>query len=402
VRVQQREHEAAELERARAAELEALQARVDADENAPAYDPTLDAAATSFADAAAAESAQSAPLSSFTISSALIPHFAYSKQGSFRLAQPGEDCAMTACAGGKLRSVRTRVMANAAFVGKQELVDEKENKAAAGGKKQKKKTYLHTAYGRFSPLDTLAHLALSHLHAPSAFAKAAAPAPGAGATTVTLDTLTSLTLPALVAPYQMAIVPVMSSEAGPTALGNMRDFHRQRQAASANAARNAAAHEASWTTARTLYADVMSLSQAPPSAEQQALGLESFPPLGGDVLLDDRTALPINARVQHLVSMGVPLLILVQPRALAAGQVSLVLNKPGISMQPRRVALEGLAPLLHKMLRSNFAPILQSRYKLREQQRQQQKLDEERRAAEASAEEQQAQLAAEFDPSQLE
>jgi len=325
---------------------------------------------------AGADGSEEAASDSFSASSGSSAFgLSLSRQGSFRLALPGERCAIASCDDGVLEPVRTVVLANGVFVGRQELV------RSAQKKKQLKATreYVHTSYARFSPLDAMTMLAQQYLVAPALGKSRAGSAASGGA--VSLDTLTRLQWPALVAPFQCALLPVLSADsANKVASTNLRDLHRSR-ANVPNAADAAAADERTWSVARDLHTELLSLAAAAPSP---ASGNTDFlyPSLSGDVLVDDRTDLPINARVQSLVAAGVPILLLLQPRGLAAGQVSLVLNRPGVSLQPRKVALDGLAPLLLQMLRAAHGPVIQARRKQREEeeQRREEELEREQRA----------------------
>jgi hypothetical protein len=352
-----------------------------------------------------------------------------SRQGSFRLAQPGEQCAMcnnngsnhrdhsssapgldgkakdnAAGGGGVLRAVRTAVLANGVFIGRQELVQAATTGCSTKTKKPKRE-FVHTSYARFSPLDTLALLAQQHLVSPSLLSAAQARgSSGADAAAVSLDTLTRLQWPALVAPFQCALLPVLSADAAPVAAGNLRDLHRARAARAATDPTEAAkTDERTWAAARQLHAQLMAQSSAAPTTASSpdaaiaAMTADLSSSLSSDVLLDDRTELPINARVQSLVASGVPILLLLQPRALAAGQVSLVLNRPGVSLAPRRVALEGLPKLLLQMLRAPHNPVIHARRKQRELDAQRKREEQEREQRAQQEEEELMQLQAEAD-----
>jgi hypothetical protein len=370
-------------------------------------------------------SLSSATSSSFSSSSSF--GLSSSRQGSFRLAQPGEQCAMcnngsnnhdhsssahghdgkskdsAAGGGGVLRAVRTAVLANGVFIGRQELVQSATTGRSSKMKKPKRE-FVHTSYARFSPLDTLALLAQQHLVSPSLLSAAQARgSSGADAAAVSLDTLTRLQWPALVAPFQCALLPVLSADAAPVAAGNLRDLHRARAARAASDPTEAAkTDERTWATAKQLHAQLMALSASTPTpsspdAAAAAMTADLSSSLSSDVLLDDRTELPINARVQSLVASGVPILLLLQPRALAAGQVSLVLNRPGVSLAPRRVALEGLPKLLLQMLRAPHNPVLHARRKQRELDAQRKREEQEREQRAQQEEEELMQLQAEAD-----
>src|SRR5690606_17494518 len=95
------------------------------------------------------------------------------------------------------------------FIGRQQLVaasHSSSNSKRTTGKT--KREYVHTAYARFSPLDALTLIGSQSLQIPSPLKAAAA---SNQAAQISLDTLTRLQLPALLAPYQLAIVPVLSS-----------------------------------------------------------------------------------------------------------------------------------------------------------------------------------------------
>ena len=211
--------------------------------SAPSYDPTLDAAAASFADAAAADRAHAAPLSSFTISSALIPHFAYSKQG-YLPPGPARRGLRHDCAGAS--SARC---ARASSPMRPLLADEDwwTRRCQSRCRKEAEEEDVSAHHLRaLLPAGHLPHLASSHLHAVGL--REGGRRSGCRGHDGHARHLISLTLPALVgAPYQMAIVPVMSAEAGPPHWATCATSTAAPGGLS-NAARDATASEASSTT----------------------------------------------------------------------------------------------------------------------------------------------------------
>lgn len=345
-------HDTREQEEMAEAQMQALKERVDADDAAPAYDPTQAPDAE-----AEVNLAPSAP-SEAAVFSALIPHFEYSKQGFFRRAAVGETCAI--CEKGRLDHVATHIVANSAFIGRQELVrdDNSSSHKRASQRASTTTKFLHTSFGRFSSHDLLAHLATQNLQTPTL------PSPSNNNTTVLAAP--TVYFPPLIAPYQVALVPVTQAE--PT---NPRDRVRAPSTPAATAELVVRATE-------ELHDAILHTAAEEAAKEEAAVGV-SHRSLSGEMLIDDHYESLTSVRVQRLLSLGVPILLIISPASVEKGYVTLLLNKRGLRVEPRRIAVNGLPELVAKMVESSAALQRRTRREMRQQAQEKKQQEEEMR-----------------------
>jgi hypothetical protein len=326
-----------------------------------------------------------------SISASFIPSFTFSRQGFFRTASAGEACGV--CAQGELRSVRTEILANTVFVGRQELVVEEaeEDDSVADGpqpfrrafrgkrdksllaaqrpkepKKVKVKKFLHTSMARVSKWDAVAFAVGKNVFQPKSNDE-----PDASAANP-LSSIPTIHYPPLLAPYQIVIVPVLQKEVAPTRRDHQQVKRKMEETEQEKL-------QAATVRARSeqLYQDIIQSSKEAPTPSASSAAAASkveirSPSLEGDVLIDDSYTLPTSQRVHHAISLGAPIILLLSPSSVSKGYCTLLLNKRNVPIEPRRIALEGLPQLMHKMSQTNYGAILQAR-----QRRQQQAMETE-------------------------
>jgi len=326
-------------------------------------------------------------------SSLFHPQFSnsYSRQGFFRRVLSGDRCTMVSCDGGILREWSTNIVGNVVFVGKQIIEVAQPTGAAAAvatsgikGKlnaaPRKKKYYLHTTFARFSPHDLLTHIVLNHFIPPSSPPDTSKPMRSMHLIQSLHAHHSRLALPPLLTPNHVAIIPVRANMmAAGSGTQSVRDLILQRRQAHTNNKSSTAAAmtkemESLMAASKKLYDGILDAASTSTSTSditdpRIAELLRDLPPLTSrHLLIDDKLDEPTPRRLARLVSSGVPILLLVHPQALSKGYATLLLNRRSASVEPRNIALDGLADLCARMVWASFTELTRTRQKYLQQQ----------------------------------